>query len=291
MSWITSVLETVTGDRPVLIAGPTASGKSTLAMEIADRFGGTIINADALQIYADWRILTARPSEADEAALSHRLYGYVPGSQAYSVGHWLRDVKPLLDTRCPIIVGGTGLNFSALTRGLAEIPAVPQHIRLEANARAVSDMLDELDAETASRIDRANPVRIQRAWEVLRATGRGLAFWQDDTPPPALDLTDTQAFVVNGDVDWLNARIEQRFDQMLTHGVLDEAEVNAGIWHIDLPSAKAIGAAELIAHVRGQAPLDAVRDAVIIQTRQYAKRQRSWFRGRMKAWTWVDPGE
>lgn len=289
MSWINEIIGEVTGDRPVLIAGPTAGGKSALAMEIADRYGGTVVNADALQVYADWRVLTARPSEEDEEALPHALYGHVPGDAPYSVGHWLRDAVPMLDLPCPVIVGGTGLNFAALTEGLAEIPAVPEAVRTEANTMTAEAMLTELDAETAARIDRANPVRVQRAWEVLRATGRGLASWQDETPPPALPLASAQAFVVNGPKDWLNDRIARRFDLMLDAGVLDEARANAQGWHADLPSAKAIGAAELVAHVRGEISLETAGEAVIVQTRQYAKRQRSWFRGRMKHWRWVDP--
>ena len=289
MSSIKSVLETLTDDRPVLIAGPTASGKSALALEIADRFGGTIINADALQIYSDWRILTARPTPDDEAAAPHLLYGYVPSTQGYSVGHWLRDVEPLLDTKCPIIVGGTGLNFAALTDGLAEIPQVPVHVRQLADTIPLPEMLAELDSKTADRIDQANPMRVQRAWSVLRATGRGLADWQDDTPPPALPLNDAQPIVINAGVDWLNDRIERRFDLMLKAGLLDEARDNAHSWHVDLPSAKAIGAAEIVDHVRGGTTLEEVREAVVIQSRQYAKRQRNWFRGRMKAWSWVDP--
>ena len=172
-------------ERPVLIAGPTASGKSALALEIAARTGGPVVNADALQVFADWRILTARPSGEDEVRHPHALYGHVPGTQAYSVGHWLRDVAPLLDGPAPVIVGGTGLYFTALTEGLADIPETPDHIRAEAMARTRAEgsqaLLAELDAATAERIDRANPMRIQRAWEVLTATGRGLADWQDDT--------------------------------------------------------------------------------------------------------------
>ncbi len=289
MSWINCVLKTVTGDRPVLIAGPTASGKSALALEIADRFGGTIINADALQIYSDWRILTARPSLEDESKAPHALYGYVPGTQGYSVGHWLRDVTPLLEKPCPIIVGGTGLNFAALTDGLADIPQVPIDLRELAESLPLEELVSQLDAKTAARIDQANPMRVQRAWSVLHSTGRGLADWQDDTPPAVLPLRDTQAFVISGDVDWLNARIERRFDLMLETGLIDEARENAKSWHLDLPSAKAIGAAEVIEYARGTSTLDDVREAVVIQSRQYAKRQRSWFRGRMKAWTWIKP--
>lgn len=276
-------------DRPVLIAGPTASGKSALAMQIARDQGGVIVNADALQVFAGWRVLTARPSPADEADLPHRLYGHVPYAGDYSVGHWLRDLAPILQgPDRPIIVGGTGLYFSALTEGLAEIPPTPPDIRAEADRRRAAEgpeaLLSELDAASAARIDRQNPVRIQRAWEVLRATGRGIADWQDDTPPPLLPLAQAQPLVMLAGPDWLNDRIARRFDLMLAEGALDEARENLPRWSETLQSSKAIGAAELIAHLRGEITLDAAREAAIIATRQYAKRQRSWFRARMKDW-------
>lgn len=274
--------------RPVLIAGPTASGKSSLAMEIARRSGGPVVNADAMQVYADWRVLTARPSEADEAELPHRLYGHVPGDRPYSVGDWLRGVAPLLEGPPPVIVGGTGLYFTALTEGLADIPATPDTIRREAmtriGAEGVAALVAELDAETAAQIDRANPMRVQRAWEVLRATGRGLAEWQADTGPPLLTLDRTEAVVLEAPKDWLTPRIERRFDLMIEGGALEEARRNAPGWHPGLPSAKAIGAAELVAHVRGERSLEEARDAAVVLSRQYAKRQRSWFRARMKDW-------
>ncbi len=275
-------------DRPVLIAGPTASGKSALAMEIAARDGGVIVNADAIQVYSNWRILTARPSPEDEAAVPHRLFGHVPADADYSVGHWLREVAPLLDGARPIIVGGTGLYFTALTEGLAEIPPTPPDIRAEGDRRRAADglapMLAELDAETRARIDTANPMRVQRAWEVLRTTGRGLAAWQDETPPPLLPLARAQPLLVEAPKDWLGERIARRFDKMLAEGALEEARANLAAWDPALPSAKAIGAAELIAHLRGEMTLEAAREAATIATRQFAKRQRTWFRARMKDW-------
>ena len=287
------ILRAAGREAPVLLAGPTASGKSALAMEIADRLGGTIVNADALQVFADWRILTARPSPADAAAVPHHLYGHVPGTEPYSVGHWLRDLRPLLEEARPIIVGGTGLYFTALTEGLAEIPATPPEVRAEADARMAEHgpgpLLTELDPVTAARIDRLNPVRIQRAWEVQRATGRGLAAWQDDTGPPLLPLGRARAFLIPGARDWLAPRIARRFDAMLDAGVLEEARANLPGWSPALPSAKAIGAAELMAHLRGERTLDAARDRILALTRQYAKRQRTWFRARMSAWTAVTP--
>ena len=277
--------------RPVLIAGPTASGKSALAMRIARDHGGVIVNADAIQVYADWRILTARPCAQDEARLPHRLYGHVPGDSAYSVGQWLREVAPLLagqGAARPVIVGGTGLYFAALTEGLAAIPPTPPDVRAGADARLAAEgpgpMLAELDAATRARIDGCNPVRVQRAWEVLQATGRGLAAWHDDTPQPLLPLAGATAILVTAEKPWLNARIARRFERMIADGVLDEARANLPAWTPARPSSKAIGAPELIAHLRGAMTLDAARDAVTIATRQYAKRQRSWFRRRMGNW-------
>lgn len=281
-------IDGISREAPVLIAGPTASGKSALAMELAARDGRLIVNADALQVYANWRVLTARPSPEDEAVLPHALYGHVPRDATYSVGHWLREVAPLL-SRPVVIVGGTGLNFTALTGGLAEIPPIPPEVRAEANARLKAEghaaLLAELDPATAARIDRQNPVRIQRAWEVLRATGRGLASWQDDTPAPLLPLNQAEALVLVPDVTWLNDRIERRFHQMLSEGALDEARANLPDWDPKRPSSKAIGAPELIAHLRGEISLPEATETAILASRQYAKRQRTWFRSNMGAWT------
>lgn len=280
-------IDSISRDAPVLIAGPTASGKSAMAMDLAARDGRLIVNADALQVYGNWRVLTARPSAADEAALPHALYGHVARDQIYSVGHWLREVAPLL-SRPVVIVGGTGLNFNALTKGLAEVPAIPPEVRAEANARRVAEghaaLLAELDAPTAARIDRLNPVRIQRAWEVLRATGRGLARWQDDTPAPKIDVAQAEAVVLVPDVAWLNDRIEHRFHQMLTEGALDEIRANLPRWDPALPSSKAIGAPELMGYVKGEMTLSDAVDAAVVASRQYAKRQRTWFRSNMGAW-------
>ena len=277
-------------ERPVLIAGPTASGKSALALEIAQTAGGRVINADALQVYDDWRILTARPTYKDETRAPHALYGHVPGDRPYSVGDWLRDLAPLLDGPRPIIVGGTGLYFTALTEGLADIPPTSAETRQTADARIRTEgaeaLLAELDPPTAARIDRQNPMRIQRAWEVLTATGRGLAAWQDETGPPLLPLEDTQAIVLSADRDWLADRIVRRFDLMMQAGLLDEARRNQPGWHPALPSAKAIGAAELMAHLAGENDAETLRERITVLSRQYAKRQRSWFRARMRDWQW-----
>jgi len=283
------VINDIDPARTVLIAGPTASGKSALAMAIARTQGGVIVNADALQVYENWRILSARPDAADEAAVPHRLYGHIGPRQDYSAGHWLREVRELLGERHRLIVtGGTGLYFTALTKGLADIPATPAVLRAEADRlrtdRGIDVLLDDIDATTRARIDTRNPMRVQRAWEVQQATGQGLAAWQDATPPPLLPLDACTALLVEAEKDWLNARIARRFDAMLCAGALVEVRANLAIWDPALPSMKAIGAPDLVAHLRGEITLDAAREAATIATRQYAKRQRTWFRARMRDW-------
>lgn len=281
------LLDQVSREAPVLIAGPTASGKSAFAMELAARDGRVIVNADALQVYGCWRILSARPSVADEAALPHALYGHIGRDEPYSVGHWLREVQAWL-ARPVVIVGGTGLYFSALTAGLAEIPPTPPEIRARADARRASEgiaaLLAEVDPATLARIDTLNPARVQRAWEVLAATGRGLADWQAGTGPAILPLSGVEALVIRPDVAWLDARIARRFRIMLEDGALQEAAAEAPFYDPARPSAKAIGALELMAHLRGELSLAQATEAATLASRQYAKRQRTWFRARMKDW-------
>lgn len=279
----------ISQDAPVLIAGPTASGKSAMALKIAQRLGGAIINADSMQVYAGWRILTARPSPEDEARAAHHLYGHVAQDAAYSVGHWLRDIAPLLEAGPrPIIVGGTGLYFTALTEGLADIPPTPPSVRAEADALRLGgkleQMIEELDSATHARVDLQNPMRVQRAWEVQRATSRGLADWQDATAPPLLPLADCHALLLDADREWLNDRIARRFDSMLAAGALDEVRANMTAMQTGSLSAQAIGAPELAAHLRGEMSLSEAAEAATIATRQFAKRQRTWFRARMKNW-------
>ncbi len=256
-------------------------------MELAARDGRLIVNADALQVYGCWRVLTARPTAADEAALPHALYGHVGRDEDWSVGHWLRAVAGLLD-RPVVIVGGTGLYFMALTEGLAEVPPIPPEVRAEADALRAADyaaMRAGLDAATAARIDLANPARVQRAWEVLRATGRGLAAWQTDTGAPVLPRARAEALVIRPEVAWLNARIAARFDAMMAAGALAEVRAELPFWDPARPSARAIGAPDLVAHLRGTQPLEAAVAAAKLASRQYAKRQRTWFRSRMADWT------
>ncbi len=282
------LLDQIDPERPVLIAGPTASGKSSLALAIARSQGGTVVNADALQVFDCWQQLSARPDADELGQAPHALYGHVPYTAPYSTGTWLREVTPFLSNTRPIIVGGTGLNFTALTEGLADIPPISDTIRAEANALPHDAKLADLDDDTRARIDTANPARVQRAWEVLRATGRSIAAWQDETPPPLLRLEDAAALVLNAEKEWLNDRITRRFDQMLERGALDEVRAVQDDWDPDRPSAKAIGAPELMAHLNGELTLTQARERSIIASRQYAKRQRTWFKARMKSWHQVD---
>lgn len=285
------LLPDIDPDKPVLLAGPTASGKSALAMEIAEKQGGVIVNADASQIYDCWRVVTARPSQAEEDRLPHHLYGHVGFDQQYSAGHWLREVETLLaGPERLIIVGGTGLYFSTLTEGLAEIPPTPAEIRAHGDSLSLAALLCQLDEQTAERIDTLNRARVQRAWEVLQATGRSLANWQDDTPAPPLPLAHCNALVMHSPKHWLEPRIRRRFDQMLQQGALEEVEAMQARYDPALPSCKAIGVPELMGYVTGDLSLDEAREQAAIATRRYAKRQRSWFRSKMKHWIPIQSG-
>ena len=279
----------ISPNRPVLIAGPTASGKSALALQIIAQQGGIIVNADALQVFDGWRLLTARPDNADLMLADHALYGHVPFKETYSVGHWVRDAAPYLTAgQRPIIVGGTGLNFAALTEGLADIPATPADVRNVANKLSIEALIAALDPDTLAQIDTANRVRVQRAWEVLQTTGKSIRWWQSQTPAPICPLQNVTAITLNADTHWLNTRITRRFDQMLANGAVAEAREMLPTWNPKYQSSKAIGAPELIAHLQGKLSLDQARDAAIIASRQYAKRQRTWFRKRMREWHQLD---
>ena len=274
---------------PILIAGQTASGKSDLAFQIAEKLDGTIINADAIQVFSNWRILTARPSAEDEAKIKHKLYGHVDGDSDYSVGTWLKQIKKILsDTSKPIIVGGTGLYFSALSEGLVDIPEIPKKIRLEADSRisknGLESLIKEIDKETARKIDLNNPRRVQRAWEVLISTGRGLNSWHNEKSKPILNLNQCKTILVDGEISSFNKRITKRFDQMMEQGLIREGENNLENWNETFPSSKAIGARELISHLQNKITVDELKEQILIATRQYAKRQRTWFRSKMKTW-------
>ena len=282
-------IDQISSDTPILIAGQTASGKSQLALQIAEKRDSVIINADAIQVFENWRILTARPSTAEESKVKHELYGHIPADFEYSVGHWLGEVKKILSGGSrPIIVGGTGLYFSALTKGLVDIPDIPAEIKVEANNRIQSDgfesLIEEIDSETIKNIDKYNPMRVQRAWEVMKATGRGLVSWHNQTPEPTLSLKNCEAILVDCDAPTVNKRITKRFDQMLDDGLLEEASSNFSTWDEKNPSSKAIGAKELMAFLNDDISMEQLKEKVLIATRKYAKRQRTWFRSKMKSW-------
>lgn len=282
-------ISSVPWDRPVLIAGPTASGKSALAMAIARAQDRQIVNADALQVWSCWRVLSARPSPAEEAEVSHRLFGHLDPGAEYSVGHWLREVETILkgDTR-PVIVGGTGLYLSALTEGLADIPPIGKAIRLESEALlargGIAGLLAGIDPATAGQIDRLNPLRVQRAWEVLRATGRGLADWHAAGSQAVLPPERATLLRLDCDRDWLAMRIDQRFASMVRTGAIEEVRAVLAVWDPQAPWARAIGAPELANHLKGLMTLPDAISAAQAASRQYAKRQRTWLRRKMGGW-------
>jgi tRNA dimethylallyltransferase len=284
-----ALAQNLSPDLPVLITGPTASGKSALALGLAQRQGRSVVNADALQVFRGWPLLTAQPSAEDRNRAPHRLYGHLPHDADYSVGAWLRDVAPLLDQRpAPVIVGGTGLYLSALTEGLAEIPATETAVRERATdrltSRGLAALVSDLDPQTRARIDTRNPMRVQRAWEVLEQTGRGLAAWQAETGPPLVPPDQAQVFQVIAPPESLTPRIAARFDAMMQQGALAEARAMWALWNPDFLSSRAIGAADLIAVLRGELTESQAAARAVIATRQYAKRQRTWFRRRMGHW-------
>ena len=283
-------LPIIRANATVLIAGATASGKSSLALRIAEHHGGIIVNADASQVFDCWRVITARPSVMDEERVPHLLYGHLPYDAPYSAGHWLREVTPLLEGPDRlIIVGGTGLNFTALTNGLADIPPVPHQIREDGNARSLDELIAQTDPATLARIDTKNRVRVQRAWEVQRATGRPLHDWQDNTGPPLLPLDETVPIVVDVPKPTLDNRISQRFDIMIKDGALEEVAKMQPFYDPSLPAFKAIGVPDLMDHLTAGTPLDLACQSAVTATRQFAKRQRTWMRSKMRDWHWVTP--
>ncbi|QIE55242.1 tRNA (adenosine(37)-N6)-dimethylallyltransferase MiaA [Pikeienuella piscinae] len=286
--------------RPLLIAGPTGAGKSAFALKAAAE-GGVVVNADASQVYAGWRILTARPSAADEGLAPHRLYGHVDPARRYSVGDWLRDLAlTLTEAReaglRPVIVGGTGLYFAAATQGLAPIPQVPETVRAGVAARLTAEGLAALaheltarDPETAATADLQNPMRVARALEVLEATGRGLASWREETGPPLIG--DADRMLILPERGALYARLDRRFDAMLAEGVLEEARaMRARRLNPALPAMKAVGAPALFAHLDGEIGLDEAAERARRATRNYAKRQMTWARSRMNDWPKAESG-
>lgn len=283
----------------LLIAGPTASGKSLAALELARRLNGVIVNADSMQVYREPRILTARPSDADMALCPHLLYGHVPAREAYSTGRYQSDAGHALHEvraagRMPIFVGGTGLYFRALTEGLSEMPSVPTGVRDAARAKlaaignqAFHDELAARDPVMADQLFPGDGQRMLRAWEVLEASGRSLSFWQQNEGRPVLDGLTPARFVLDVPREVLRTRIEARFRAMLAAGAMEEA---LALESLDpaLPAARIIGRRELLSlHDGTLSEAEAIAKAVIA-SRQYAKRQDTWFRNQLADWTRID---
>jgi tRNA dimethylallyltransferase len=283
----------------VLIAGPTASGKSRAALELAATIGGTIINADSMQVYREPRILTARPSEADLARVPHLLYGHVPAREHYSTGRYQGDAGIALAEvrsagRLPIFVGGTGLYFRALTDGLSEMPRVPAEVRAAARARLAAlgnatfhAELESRDPEMATQLHPGDSQRMLRAWEVLEASGRSLAFWQRNAGKSVLDGLTLARIVIEVPRETLRERIAARFNAMIAAGAMGEA---LALRDLDpaLPAARIIGRRELLALHDGTLDEAEAVERAVVATRQYAKRQDTWFRNQLTDWSRVD---
>lgn len=289
-------------NKAVLIAGPTASGKSALALELAQKAGGAVINTDSMQVYRDLRVLTARPSLAEEAAVPHRLYGCVDAAVNYSAGHYVRDAKEVLDEvrrggGLPIFIGGTGLYFKALTRGLSAVPPVPDEVREAVRLRLDRDGVEALhaelarrDAAAAARLNVRDRTRIARALEVIEATGRPLAEWHAETTPPLLPEGSYRALFIAPEREALYARIDARFDAMLADGALEEvARLAARGLDPLLPAMKAHGVPALIRHLRGEITREEAAMIGKADTRHYAKRQFTWFRHQLPEFEWLTP--
>lgn len=286
----------------ILIAGPTASGKSALALELAEKLRGTIVNADSMQVYRDLRVITARPSADEEARVPHRLYGHVDAGENYSVGRWCRDIGLALqeiaaEERVPILVGGTGLYFKVLTAGLAAVPPIPADIRARVRGRLQSDGVTPLYAEllerdpvTAHRLMPNDRSRISRALEVVLATGRSLTDWHRDGLPPLIDPARAAKVFITCERKELVARIERRFAGMLAGGAIEEVRALA-TRNLDplLPAMKAHGVPWLIRHLKGEISLEDAAAGAVMDTRRYAKRQVTWFRNQMRDWPPVVP--
>ncbi len=293
---------TVTRPITVLIAGPTASGKSALALVLAEKYGGIIVNADSMQVYRDLRIITARPTPDEEARAPHRLYGHVDATENYSVGRWCVDVQVALAEakragRVPIVVGGTGLYFKALTQGLAAVPPTPAEIRAAVRARLAANGPEDLHAELqkrdpamAARLKSGDGVRVARALEVFEATGRSLAEWQRDGMPAILKPEHAAKIFLAPDRAELHRRIDARFDAMLGAGALDEVRaLDARGLDPLLPAMKAHGVPWLRRYLRAEITLEEAAAGAKQDTRRYTKRQLTWFRNQMPGWTSVAP--
>ena len=284
--------------KPILLTGCTACGKSNLAKELAALTPSLIINADALQVYNCWQIISARPSEQDMSYYDHALYGHVNCQDNYDVGSWLSDLKVQIDYAKerdlrPVIVGGTGLYYTLLTEGISEIPTISAVTRDKSNElmrkepeKLVSD-LEKFDFHTFISIDRANFARIQRAWEVLYETGKGITYWQSKLLPPTLSITNTIPVVLHIASNNLDENIKNRFKKMIDLGVIEEVEEvfkNLTSSIENKASFRAIGVNEIKQFLDNKIDFKELEEVIIVKTRQYAKRQRTWFRNKFSSW-------
>ena len=288
----------------ILIAGPTASGKSALAIRLAERIGGWVVNADSMQVYADLRVLTARPTPEEEASVPHKLFGHIDSATNYSVGKWLADAAHVLAAAraagaTPVFAGGTGMYFKALTQGLSDIPAVSETVRARVRAEAegvappvLHARLAACDPETAARLRPSDPQRIIRALEVFAATGKPLASFQGARQAPLLDVRRCLRLFLAPERDALKLRIDARFDAMMALGALDEVRVLAARG-LDpaLPAMRAHGAPGLMAYLRGAATLDEAISKGKADTRAYSKRQFTFARHQLPDFRWITPEE
>ncbi len=282
------------GQDAILITGPTASGKSAFAVEMAKRYNGVVINADSMQVYDTLHVLTARPVEQDMQGIAHHLYGHVPVSQLYSTGEWFRDAAKVLQAvrgegRIPVFVGGTGLYFKALTGGLSDMPAVPAAIRddvrkrlQEEGAEALHAILSQKDPETAETLRPGDGQRIARALEIFEATGQSIRVFQARQGPVAIDAAKALKIVVLPERDVLRRRIDRRFAQMLDGGAVEEVEALLSLdLKSEMPAMKAIGVPQIAAMLAGTMTKAEVIETASAATRQYAKRQMTWFRNQL----------
>jgi tRNA dimethylallyltransferase len=301
----------VTGDpdktsprKAVLIAGPTASGKSALALDLACAIGGTVINTDSMQVYRDLRVITARPTVQEEARAPHRLYGHSDAAVNYSAGMWLDDAAAVLteirnESRVPIFIGGSGLYFKALTRGLSAVPPIPNEVRDSVRARLERDGPEALhrelalrDGVSAEKLGPRDRIRIARALEVVEATGRSLPEWHNEGLPPLLPPEQTVAVFLAPERTALYGRIDARFATMFERGALDEVEALAAR-KLDplLPAMKAHGVPALMKYLAGGISREQAVETGQLDTRHYAKRQFTWFRHQLPEFQWVAPEE
>lgn len=287
----------------ILITGPTAGGKSALALALAARHSGVVINADSMQVYDTLRVMTARPAPEETGDVPHLLYGHVPATAAYSTGEWLRDVTALLprlrdEGRLPVFVGGTGLYFKALTGGLSDMPDIPPEIRegfrtrlLEEGPEPLHGELQRRDPEMAARLSPTDGQRVVRALEVMVASGQSIATFQQTRGPMLIDPERAEKIVVLPERRLLHQRINQRFEIMLETGAIDEVSALLSLKLApDAPALRAIGVSEIAALLEGTMSRDYVIERGSALTRQYAKRQMTWFRNQMDdSWQRFDP--